>query len=326
MRQTPTDAPRKVLITGAAGFVGPYLADALRRLPGREAVIVATDVRAGEHRRIGTVRALDVADAAAVARLIREERPTHVVQLAGLSAPPVANANEARAWQVHLFGTLNLAHAILEHAPQCVLLSVGSGQVYGATARSGRPLTERALLAPGNVYEVTKAAGDLAVGALAVQGLCCVRLRPFNHFGPGQTGDFVIPSFAMQIARIEAGLQLPVLRVGNLEAERDFLDVRDVVAAYALAVAKSAEIAPGTILNIASGVPRRIKSIVDQLLALSRVTITIEIDSARMRPIETPRFVGDATLARTLLGWSPEIAFETTLAAVLEDCRARVGM
>ncbi|MEQ1694554.1 MAG: GDP-mannose 4,6-dehydratase [Hyphomicrobiaceae bacterium] len=315
----------KVLITGTIGFVGPYLAEALRRLPERRVSIVSTALTAAEHPVLGLVRALDVTDKAAVERIIGEERPTHVVHLAGLAATRAANANEALAWQVHLFGTLNLAHAILEHAPRCVLLSVGSGQVYGATARSGKPLTETALLAPANTYEVTKAAGDLAVGALAGQGLASVRFRPFNHTGPGQTGDFVIPSFAMQIARIEAGLQPPVLKVGNLEAERDFLDVRDVVAAYALAVGKSAEIAPGTIMNVSSGVPRRIQTILDRLMALSRVPISTKIDSTRMRPSETPRYVGDATLAKKLLGWSPQIDLDTTLAAVLDDCRARVG-
>jgi GDP-4-dehydro-6-deoxy-D-mannose reductase len=325
MRQEQADAELKVLVTGAVGFVGPYLVEALRGVPGRKVSIVPTSLAAAEHPVLGTVLALDVTDKAAVERIIGELRPTHVVHLAGLAAPTAANANEALAWQVHLFGTLNVAHAILEYAPKCVLLSVGSGQVYGATARSGRPLAEAAVLAPTNTYEASKAAGDLAVGALAGQGLASVRFRPFNHTGPGQTGDFVIPSFAMQIARIEAGLQPPILKVGNLEAERDFLDVRDVAAAYALAVAKSGEIAPGTILNIASGVPRRIRSILDGLMVLSRVPVSTQIDSARMRPSETPRYVGDATLAKKVLGWVPQIELDTTLAEVLDDCRARVG-
>ncbi len=323
--QDRAHAELKVLITGAIGFVGPYLVEALRRTLGREVLIVSTALTGEEHPLLGGVFALDVTDKAAVGEMIRRVGPTHVVHLAGLAATTAANANEALAWQVHVFGTLNIANAILEHAPRCVLLSVGSGQVYGASARSGVPLSEAAVLAPTNTYEVTKAAGDLAVGALAGRGLACVRLRPFNHTGPGQTGDFVIPSFAMQIARIEAGLQPPVLKVGNLEAERDFLDVRDVVAAYALAVAKSDLIAPGTILNVASGVPRRIQSILDRLMALSRVPISTKIDSTRMRSSETPRYVGDATAAKKLLGWSPQIEFDATLAAVLDDCRARVA-
>jgi nucleoside-diphosphate-sugar epimerase len=181
-----------------------------------------------------------------------------------------------------------------------------SGQVYGASARSGRPLDEDILLAPTNEYAVTKAAADLAVGALAEQGLRCVRIRPFNHTGPGQSENFLVPSLAMQIARIEAGLQAPVISIGNFEAERDFLDVRDVTAAYAIAVAKSDAVPSGTILNIASGTPRRIRDVLDVLLALSHVAITVKQEPKRMRPSETLRLVGDATRARLLLGWSPE--------------------
>jgi len=316
-------ADLRILVTGAAGFVGPYMVEALRRLPGAVAVF-PTALEACDHPRIGAVAALDITDQAAVAAMIGGVAPTHVVHLAGLAATAAANAQEPLAWQIHLFGTLHLAHAILDRAPGCVLVNVGTGQVYGATARSGRVLDETALLAPSSVYEVTKAAGDLAIGALLGRGLRSIRLRPFNHTGPGQTGDFAIPSFALQIARIEAGLQPPVVRVGNLDAERDFLDVRDVATAYALAVAKSGEIAPGTILNLASGVPRRMRDVLDQLLALSAVPIAVELDPTRMRPSETSRYVGDAALAHRVLGWMPQIAFETTLADVLDDCRVRV--
>lgn len=313
----------RILVTGAAGFVGPYTVEALRRLPGTVRAIPAA-LAACDHPRMGAVAALDVTDEAAVFKAVRDLAPTHVIHLAGLAATAAANAQEALAWQIHLFGTLNIAHAILAHAPACVLVNAGTGQVYGATARSGRVLDETALLSPANSYELTKAAGDLALGALTGRGLRSIRFRPFNHTGPGQTGDFVIPSFAMQIARIEAGLQPPVVSVGNLEAERDFLDVRDVAAAYALAVATSDAIAPGTILNLASGVPRRIRDVLDMLVAMSGVPITVETDPARMRPSETPRYVGDAALARQMLVWSPQVAFETTLADVLEECRARV--
>ena len=146
-------------------------------------------------------------------------------------------------------------------------------------------------------------------------------MRPFNHTGPGQTEEFVVPSFALQIGRIEAGLQLPVLRVGNLDAERDFLDVRDVTAAYALAIAKADDVRSGTILNVASGIPRRIGDVLDQMVALSSTPITVEQDIDRMRPSDTPRFVGDAGLARRLLDWSPAHVFEDTLAMML--CHSR---
>jgi GDP-4-dehydro-6-deoxy-D-mannose reductase len=271
-------------------------------------------------------RVTTVTDANAVNQTIQRYQPSHVIHLAGLAAIRASIDNPALAWQVHVYGALNIANAILNHVPNCVLISVGSGQVYGASGRSGQPLTETALLAPTNAYEVTKAAADLALGGLAVQGLRCIRMRPFNHTGPGQTEAFVIPSFAMQIARIEAGLQSPVVRVGNLDAERDFLDVRDVTAAYALAVAKSDDIPSGTILNIASGIPRRIRDILDGLVALSSMAIEVEPDADRMRPSDTLRFIGDAQLARHLLGWSPERQFDDTMAAMLEYSRCCISV
>jgi GDP-4-dehydro-6-deoxy-D-mannose reductase len=315
----------RVLVTGANGFVGPHIGKALRQMFGERLTLKATSRTDGSDPELGTIEVLDVTDAPAVDQAIVRFQPTHLIHLAGLAAIPAVIANASVAWQVHLFGTLNIANSIRSRAPGCTLISVGSGQVYGASARLGQPLDEGALLAPTNGYESTKAAADLAVGALAAQGLRCVRMRPFNHTGPGQTEDFVIPSFAMQIARIEAGLQPPVVRVGNLEAERDFLDVRDVARAYVLAISKSDELAPGTILNIASGIPRRVRDVLDRLVELSGTSITVELDPERMRPSDTPRFVGNAGLARRLLGWTPEHKFDDTLIAVLDHSRNRVS-
>lgn len=314
----------RLLITGANGFVGHHLGAVLRQNLGDDLVIAATSRLKGFSPALGVIDTLDVTDADAVEQTIARFQPSHIIHLAGIAALRAVVANTALAWQVHLFGTLNVANAVLGQAPHCTLLFIGSGQVYGASARSGRLLDEVTLLAPTNGYQVTKAAADLALGALAAQGLRCIRLRPFNHTGPGQTEDFAIPSFAMQIARIEAGRQPPVLSVGNLEAERDFLDVRDVTAAYALAVAKSGELASGTILNIASGIPIRIRDILDQLLALSDTTITVEQDPERMRASDTPRFVGDASKARHCLGWAPRYGLKQTLLSVLDDCRSRI--
>lgn len=315
----------KILITGANGFVGPHLISTLRRNFGDQVDIYATSRIKADDPVIGTVETLDVTDAHAVDQTVARIRPSHIVHLAGLAALGAVVANTPAAWQVHLFGSLNIANAILQHVPDCVLVYIGSGQVYGASARPGQPLNETSLLAPLNSYAATKAAADIALGALAAQGLRCIRLRPFNHTGPGQTEDFVIPNFAMQIARVEAGKQRPVIRVGNLEAERDFLDVCDVTAAYAQVVGKSDNMASGTILNIASGIPRRIRDVLDRLIALSDTVITVEQDPERMRSSETPWFVGDAGAARHLLGWSPEHSFDDTLANVLAYCRGIVS-
>ena len=314
-----------VLITGASGFVGRHVAAALRRVFGADATLAPTARRACHIPGVGDVAALDVTDAEAVAATVRRVRPTHVIHLAGMAAVPASSADPDRAWRLHLHGALAMGRAIRDHAPECWLLHVASGQIYGAVAREGRPLTEADRLAPTNEYEATKAAADLALGAMAAKGLRCIRLRPFNHTGPGQTEDFVVPSFAGQIARIEAGIQRPVLKVGNLEMERDFLDVRDVAAAYAAAARRADRLEPGLILNIASGVPRRIRAVLDQLRAMSTVSIAVEPDPARMRPSETPCFVGDAGLAHRVLDWQPEVAFERTLSDVLDDCRSRTA-
>jgi GDP-4-dehydro-6-deoxy-D-mannose reductase len=195
--------------------------------------------------------------------------------------------------------------------------------VYGDSAKAGRLLDENTVLAPIDEYSASKAAADLAVGALVRQGLKCIRLRPFNHTGPGQTEDFVIPAFSMQIARIEAGMVPPIIRIGNLDAQRDFLDVRDVASAYALVVKRTERLQSGTVMNIASGVPRSISDILHELMSKSRVAIAIEHDATRMRANDLPILVGDASRARGLLDWDPQHPFDEMLAAILNDARAR---
>lgn len=315
----------RILITGAAGFVGSHLPKALTRACGGDVRLIATSKTAERHPVYCNIEALDVLDRTAVAQAIERHAPTHVLHLAGIAAPSAANANPRLAWDVHLGSALNLGEAILAHAPCCWLLHVGTGLVYGQSAKSGEPLDEDALLAPVDEYGASKAAADLAVGAMVSRGLKCVRLRPFNHSGPGQSEDFVIPAFAMQIARIEAGLAPPILQVGNLDAERDFLDVRDVADAYAVAARQAGSLQPGTIFNIASGMPRRIGAILESLLAHGRVRIDVTHDPARMRPSDLPRIVGNADRARKALGWSPQRSIEDMVATVLDDWRARLA-
>ncbi|MCG6203336.1 GDP-mannose 4,6-dehydratase [Rhodopseudomonas sp. HC1] len=318
-------APLRILITGATGFVGLHLADAIRRKFGDSAAIIPTALYAGSNPTLGDVAALDVTDAAAVASALAAVRPTHFVNLAALAAPGAANADPAASWRVHLDGVRIIGRTILEAAPSCVLLNVGSGLAYGRNRPPIRPTSEQTALAPTDDYGASKAAADLALGPLIAKGLRCVRLRPFNHTGPGQTDAFVIPAFARQIARIEAGLAPPQIRVGNLDGQRDFLDVRDVAEAYAEAIARSPGLAPDTILNIASGVSHRIGDVLQQLLAMARVPIDVHNDPARGANDAADIILGDASRARELLGWAPKIAFEQTLADVLDEQRSLVA-
>jgi GDP-4-dehydro-6-deoxy-D-mannose reductase len=239
------------------------------------------------------------------------------VHLAGVAAIPNAVANMRSTWRVQLFGTLNVAQAILQTVPDCCLIYASSGQIYGASARYLPVLNEQAPLSPTNVYTASKAAADLALGAMVEIGLKVVRFRPFNHTGPKQSEDFVIPSFAMQIARIRAGFVLPVIKVGNLDVERDFLDVRDVASAYVRAIERSEEIGSGTVFNIASGKGQRIRDLLNRMIELSGLTISVVEDNTRVRNHDIARFVGDASKAKMELGWSPHYTFDDTLREML---------
>lgn len=316
---------KRLLITGAGGFVAPLLASAVREQYGRQTEIVGAS-RDGEAPSIfDRVIQLDLTDSADIDASIATERPDAIAHLAGISAPREASSDPRAAWRVNVDGTLFLARATLAHVPHARFMFAGSGTVYGETAQISSPLDENATLRPTDEYSATKAAADLALGAMAHQGLNVVRMRPFNHTGPGQSLVFVAPAFAMQIARIEAELAAPIITVGNLEAERDFLDARDVARAYALALNPAARLERGEILNVCSGTSLPVGMILDRLKALSRSDVRIEIDPARLRPGDPKRVVGDPSRIQSKLGWSPIYDFNLTLEALLEDCRRSIA-
>ena len=303
-----TAAPQRILLIGGSGFVGQHLRIALSR------AYPAAELRAPT---------VDVRDVAAIAAMVAAEQPDVCVHLAAVATVAAAGQDEDLAWQVNLHGSLHLARALLRHAPACQMLFVSSADAYGGTAGGAAPIDENTPLAPTNAYAATKAAADLALGSMAAHGLRVVRLRPFNHTGPGQSADFVVPSFARQVARIAAGLQPPVLDVGNLDTWRDFTDVRDVCAAYVACIDRREALEPGTILNLCSGQARRIGDVLDELLALAGVTAEVRAARARLRSADARRGFGDAARARALLGWAPAIPWSRTLRDVLEDWRAR---
>jgi GDP-4-dehydro-6-deoxy-D-mannose reductase len=268
---------------------------------------------------------VDVADRDAVSHIVRDVRPDACIHLAAITTVADSRRDPERAWHVNLHGTLNLARAVLAHARDCRVLFASSAEIYGRSFESGRPLNETAPLAPMNSYAATKAAADLALGAMANDGLNVVRLRLFNHTGPGQSDGFVVPAFARQIALIESGRQAPPLRVGGLDSMRDFLDVRDVCGAYVACLRRDPELPPATILNIASGVPRRIGDILHELLDLANLHTEVATDTARLRGTEIRSASGNVGRARQLLGWAPTIEWRQTLTDVLADWRTRVA-
>lgn len=302
----------RLLVTGASGFVGGHVLAALA------ASFPAADI-------IGCGRApglepLDITDGACVRALVARLAPQGIVHLAAVASPTQARRDPARAWAVNHGGTLALARALAAARPGAAMVFASSAEIYGRSFR-GPALDERAPLAPLNPYAATKAAADLALATLP--GIACVRLRAFNHTGPGQTADYVVPAFARQAARIAAGLDPPVMRVGRLDTERDFLDVRDVARAYTLALGHALAGGAGA-FNIASGTTRRIGEVLADLLRLAGIAPEVECSAGRGGDIAASR--GDAGAARAVLGWSPAIAWETTLADVLADSPLAAAM
>ena len=304
-----------ILVTGAGGFVGKHLLSALgSAFPSSKIIGTAQNSECDE--------TLDITERGQVHATISRLQPDICFHLAGISAIGAARANPRGAWEVNLHGTLNIADAILAAAPQCRMIFISSAECYGASFKSGQALNESAILAPMNLYAATKAATELALGALAGEGLRLLRLRPFNHTGPGQTSEFVVPAFAEQIARIEAGLMPAEMAVGALDPERDFLDIRDICSAYICSVKKFDDLPNNTIMNVASGRAEKNRHYPGHA-AEQRPNrpITVKQDQSRMRPVEIRRAVGDPTQAQTLLNWHPQFELTETLDTVLDFAR-----
>ena len=309
----------RALLTGGRGFVGARLAAALRTRHPNEIVEAPDRTSSSQAPDV-----LDVTDAGLVETWVRERRPDVVVHLAAVAAVTAATLDPRLAWRVNLEGTLNLVLALQAHAPDAHLMLISSAEVYGRSLEQLQPIDERALLRPVNPYAASKAAADLLVQQAGEVGLSVCIMRAFNHTGPGQSELFVAPSFAAQIARIEVGLQPPVLQVGSLDEERDFLDVGDVVEAYVSALDARDRLPSGEVFNVASGRAVRIGDLLETLLSLSSKKIDIALDPVRRRAAPVRRIVGDATRLSAATGWSPQRDINSTLSSVLTYERARL--
>lgn len=312
----------RILITGVGGFVGQHLADHLRTTqPTID--LHGTVFTAREHAPPGlTLHPVDLRDQAATAALIKALRPDQIYHLAAWAR--VRGSFES-AWETlenNVRAQLNVILGCLDAGILPRMLIVSSGEIYGGHQPLIAPMREDAPLCPGNPYSVSKATQDLlGLQYFLSHGFPIIRARPFNHLGSGQSTGFVAPDFALQIARIEAGLQPPVIRVGTLTAERDFTDVRDVVRAYALLMTHGTA---GEAYNVASSVTHPIRFVLDTLLSYSTQRVTVETDTSLIKQGAPTRTAGDYTRLRTATGWMPRIPLTETLAVVLEDCRARI--
>lgn len=319
----------RVLVFGATGFAGRYLVDELVRR-GCEVEGAARRVEAPSESRHPIsidgvpVHPCDVSDPEQVRWVLDAARPDAAVLLSGLASPPAANRDPRQAYAVHAMGAVNVLETVASSPRRIRVLVVTSSEAYGSTGIQGSPLDEEAALRPTTIYAASKAAADLAAGAFAsARGVDVIRVRPFNHTGPGQRADFVCPDFAAQVAAIASGRHAPVIEVGNLEVCRDFLDVRDVVRGYADALERGRA---GEIYNLCSGHGITIRSILDDLCTLAGVRPEVRVVPERHRPAEVPAYWGSGARAAAVLRWVPSIPWRLTLADLLEWCRAAEAM
>ncbi|MFA6000567.1 MAG: GDP-mannose 4,6-dehydratase [Thermoleophilia bacterium] len=317
----------KILITGISGFAGSHLTGYLRGIDGIE--VAGLDVQGPSDRFTGlfddggpTVHGCDMADRKLLDEILRIEKPDAIIHLA-------ARAQVAGAWQqagaileTNVIGTQILMQAVQEAVPRAKVLLISSSEVYGRVTPQELPITETAALKPNNPYSVSKAAQEF-VGLAYHEAfdMEVVIARPFNHIGPMQVGNFVVPAFARQVAEIEAGIREPVIKVGNLESLRDFTDVRDIVRAYYLLVAHGRA---GEVYNIASGESHAISEILEMLLDIAKIAPEIENIPELMRPSDTPVVEGDSSKLKLLQPWAAEIPLRQSLEDTLDYWREQV--
>ncbi|MGD9661368.1 MAG: GDP-mannose 4,6-dehydratase [Porticoccaceae bacterium] len=315
-----------VLVTGGSGFVGGHLLERLRRVADVQChATTLAPLQLQGSQAFCRWHQLDTTDSEATNDLVASIKPDVLFHLAAQSHVPTSFDQPQLTWEVNLQGTLNLLDAAVCAVPRAVFVNVASSDIYGRSFQGGAPINESSPLLPLNPYAASKAAADLAAFQYsATTPLKIIRARPFNHSGTGQGEGFVLPAFAAQIARIEAGLQEPMMAVGDLSAERDFLHIDDVVSAYMAIACQAADIESGAAFNIASGRTFTIADMLGLLLAASTSTIEVRQDPARLRPVDIPRVCGDSGALRQAVGWQPQKTSADLVADLLTDWRARV--
>ncbi len=313
----------RILITGADGFVGWHVLQQLQKSGYQD--LHVTTYSSSERLKAAcgaeNVHQLDLTDTSAVLECVRELQPAAILHFAAWSAVGSSFDNASKVMNMNTALQLSVLEAIRQAAPQARLLCIGSAHGYGHISADLNPhqITEEYPLNPDNPYAVSKITQEMLSRAYKfAYGLDIVFVRPFNQIGPGQLNEFAVPSFAEQIAAVERGEQ-SVVQVGNLDAVRDFTDVRDAAVAYQILLESGIS---GETYNLGSGVGNTMEAVLNILRGLAETEVRVEVDPSRLRPSDIPVFVADATRLRAL-GWQPSYSLEDTLHDILKDIRSK---
>lgn len=316
----------KVLITGITGFVGSHLADFL--LSKHNVEVHGIERWRSKTENIEHIKSnlnlheCDIRDSSSVRKVIDEVRPDKIFHLAGQSFVPSSWSAPAETLTTNIIGELNIFEAVRDTLIKPVILIAGSSEEYGMVNKNEIPVKETNPLRPLSPYGVSKVGQDLlAYQYFMSYKMNIVRTRAFNHTGPRRGEVFVESDFAKQIVRIEKGLQKPVINVGNLNAVRDFTDVRDIVRAYCVALER---VKYGEVYNICSGKGYSIREILEILLSLSNIKPKLKVDSKRMRVSDVPILIGSNSKFKKETQWKPTIPLSNTLGDLLNFWRQRL--
>lgn len=312
---------KKAMIIGAAGFVGNYLIEYLRKESNMDVHVTKLPHEEMNNNYVKTYD-LDILDKESIASLLFEVRPDYIFHLAAQSSVGLAWKNPCLTIDVNIKGSVNVMDAVRELYYKPRVLLIGSGEEYGHIRIGETPIKEENMIRPGNIYAATKVCQNM-IGSIYAQAydMELMMVRAFNHIGPTQAPMFVVADFCKQVAEIEKGIREPIISVGNLEAQRDFTDVRDVVRAYAMLIEKGE---PGETYNVGSGHAVSIREILELIVLLSGQSIKVEIDSNKLRPVDVPIIEADTAKLQKLTGWEPKIALEQTIKETLNYWRERV--
>jgi GDP-4-dehydro-6-deoxy-D-mannose reductase len=313
----------RALVTGISGFVGGHLAEHLVAAGDLVVGLSASGRWPTDLAHLGkTVRLepfdLVEQDEAELAELVRRKQPEVIYHLAAQSNPQGSLTDPRGTWALNLGGSLNLLEAVKSSGQKPRVVLVGSGVSYGNPAPEFIPVNEDCPLRPNNPYAASKAAVDLlGIQHYLTHGTDVVMVRPFNHAGPRQSPRYVLAGLVQHVAEVESGRR-ECLEIGNLDVVRDFIDVRDVVCAYRL-LGQHGQ--PGEIYNLGSGQGTKIAAALEYLRSQATRTVPVRVDPARVRPVDQPLLIADASKLRAAVGWEPRYTIEQTLADMLEFCR-----